>query len=254
MANFYRVSVMLVMVMAVFLPGPVLAGHTKAKVDIKILKEGDGATAIRHSTVKVHYTGWLMDGTKFDSSVDRGTPFEFTVGAGQVIPGWDSGVEGMKVGGNRELVIPPELAYGKKGAGDAIPPNATLKFVIALLSLTPPKYSNIDNAALKELLERDVKIVDLRRKGEWERTGVIKNSKLLTAFNVTGNFIRSFPAALQEYVAPDEEVILICGEGVRSSMIANMLTEQAGYTTVYNVTDGIERWLKDGNSVVPLRR
>ena len=177
-----------------------------------------------------------------------------SVGAGQVIPGWDSGVEGMKVGGKRELVIPPELAYGNKSAGDVIPPNATLKFAIALLSLTPPKYSNIDNAALKELLERDVKIVDLRRKGEWERTGVIKNSKLLTAFNVTGNFIRSFPAALQEYVAPDEEVILICGEGVRSSMIANVLTEQAGYTTVYNVTDGIERWLKDGNSVVPLRR
>lgn len=254
MASILRVSAMLVMVMAAFHPGHVLGGHSKAKVDIKILKEGDGATAIRHSMVKVHYTGWLMDGTKFDSSVDRGTPFEFTVGAGQVIPGWNSGVEGMKVGGKRELIIPPELAYGSKGAGEVIPPNATLKFTIALLSLTPPKYSNIDNAALKVLLDRDVKIVDLRRKGEWKKTGVIKNSKLLTAFDGAGKFIRSFPAALREYVATDEEVVLICGEGVRSSMIANMLTEQAGYTTVYNVTDGIERWLKDGNSVVPLRR
>ena len=77
---------------------------------------------------------------------------------------------------------------------------------------------------------------------------------MLTAFDGAGKFIGSFPAALQEYVAQDEDVVLICGEGIRSLMIANMLTEQAGYTTVYNVTDGIERWLKDGNSVVPLRR
>jgi len=250
MASIFRVSAMLMIVMAVSHPGLVLGGHSNAKVDIKILKEGDGATAIRHSTVKVHYTGWLMDGTKFDSSIDRGTPFEFTIGAGQVIPGWDSGVEGMKIGGKRELIIPPELAYGKKGAGDVIPPNAKLKFVIALLSLTPPKYSNIDNAALKALLDRDVKIVDLRRKREWEKTGVIKNSTLLTAFDGAGNFIRSFPATLKKYVAPNDAVALICGEGVRSSSIANMLTVQAGYTTVYNVTGGIEGWLKNGNPVV----
>ena len=79
MASILRVSAMLVMVMVAFHPGHVLGGHSKAKVDIKILKEGDGATVIRHSLVKVHYTGWLMDGTKFDSSVDRGTPFEFIV-------------------------------------------------------------------------------------------------------------------------------------------------------------------------------
>ncbi|MDP3004005.1 MAG: FKBP-type peptidyl-prolyl cis-trans isomerase, partial [Candidatus Azambacteria bacterium] len=86
-------------------------------------------------TVSVHYVGVLENGTKFDSSVDRGTPFEFSLGVGQVIPGWDIGVEGMKVGEARRLTIPSELAYGSSGAGNAIPPNATLIFEVQLLGI-----------------------------------------------------------------------------------------------------------------------
>jgi peptidylprolyl isomerase len=102
-------------------------------------KTGDGATATAGNKVSVHYTGWLSDngakGKKFDSSVDRGQPFQFTLGAHQVIAGWDEGVAGMKVGGKRTLTIPPELGYGARGAGGAIPPNATLIFDVELLQV-----------------------------------------------------------------------------------------------------------------------
>jgi FKBP-type peptidyl-prolyl cis-trans isomerase FkpA len=96
---------------------------------------GSGAEAQAGKTVSVHYTGWLTDGTKFDSSKDRGQPFSFPLGAGRVIKGWDEGVAGMKVGGKRTLVIPPDLGYGARGAPGAIPPNATLKFEVELLEV-----------------------------------------------------------------------------------------------------------------------
>jgi FKBP-type peptidyl-prolyl cis-trans isomerase FkpA len=99
------------------------------------LKKGTGAAAKAGDSVKVHYTGWLTDGKKFDSSLDRGEPFAFNLGAGMVIRGWDEGVAGMKVGGKRQLHIPSELGYGAHGAGDAIPPNADLIFDVELLAL-----------------------------------------------------------------------------------------------------------------------
>ena len=103
---------------------------------------GSGAQAAAGQHVRVHYTGWLHDpsaanqrGRKFDSSKDRGDPFSFNLGAGQVIRGWDEGVQGMKVGGTRVLTIPPELGYGARGAGGVIPPNATLVFEVELLAV-----------------------------------------------------------------------------------------------------------------------
>jgi FKBP-type peptidyl-prolyl cis-trans isomerase len=99
------------------------------------IKVGTGPTAVKGQTVKVHYTGWLTTGKKFDSSVDRGEPFTFSLGAGQVIKGWDEGVAGMKVGGKRQLRIPPEIGYGSQGAGGVIPGNATLIFDVELLGV-----------------------------------------------------------------------------------------------------------------------
>lgn len=96
---------------------------------------GTGAEAVAGKTVTVHYLGMLPDGTVFDGSKKRGQPFTFTLGAGQVIQGWDQGVAGMKVGGTRQLIIPPDLAYGSQGAGAAIPPNATLIFQVELLDV-----------------------------------------------------------------------------------------------------------------------
>ncbi len=97
---------------------------------------GEGEEAIVGQTVEVHYTGWLTDGTKFDSSHDRNETFSFKLGGGQVISGWDQGVAGMKIGGARKLTIPPELGYGERGAGGVIPPNAILVFKVELVGLS----------------------------------------------------------------------------------------------------------------------
>lgn len=96
---------------------------------------GDGETAASGQRVSVHYTGWLSDGRKFDSSVDRDEPFSFPLGRGVVIRGWDEGVAGMRVGGKRRLTVPAQLAYGARGAGGVIPPNATLVFEVELLGI-----------------------------------------------------------------------------------------------------------------------
>ena len=108
---------------------------TDSGLQYEDLVVGDGAEAVVGKTVYVHYTGWLEDGTKFDSSLDHGDKFDFPLGGGRVIPGWDEGVQGMKVGGKRKLVIPSDLAYGAAGAGGVIPPNATLTFEIELFEV-----------------------------------------------------------------------------------------------------------------------
>jgi FKBP-type peptidyl-prolyl cis-trans isomerase len=136
MKSLFAALMMLGMLTPPLLQGATMSQTTTASglqyEDIK-LGEGDAATAGK--TVAVHYTGWLTNGKKFDSSKDRGQPFEFPLGGGRVIKGWDEGVQGMKVGGIRKLTIPASLGYGSRGAGGVIPPDATLVFEVELLKI-----------------------------------------------------------------------------------------------------------------------
>ncbi|WP_028465548.1 FKBP-type peptidyl-prolyl cis-trans isomerase [Nisaea denitrificans] len=210
---------------------------------------GTGTTATENASVTVHYTGWLLDGTKFDSSHDRNQPFTFTLGAGRVIQGWDQGVVGMKVGGKRELVIPSKLAYGARGAGGVIPPNAPLRFEVELISVSAPKFKAIGNDELKSLMQRGVSVLDIRRPEEWEETGTIKGVKRLTAFDRNGQFVPSFPDALGALIEKDAEVVLICRSGRRSLALARAMADQAGYAKVYNHATGMNNWIEAGNPV-----
>lgn len=219
------------------------------ELQINVLQPGDGAEAVSGAEVTVHYTGWLMDGTRFDSSRDRDDPFTLKLGAGQVIPGWEQGLQGMRVGEIRELIIPPGMAYGARGAGGVIPPNATLRFEVELLDVKLPPFSELDNRGLAEMIAKGVKVVDIRRPEEWHQTGVVEGSHLLTAFDRYGRIEPGFVGAFQQLVAKDEPVVLICRTGSRTAVLAHALAEQLEYQHVYNVTDGITRWIAGGQVV-----
>ncbi|MCK5545929.1 MAG: FKBP-type peptidyl-prolyl cis-trans isomerase [Rhodospirillaceae bacterium] len=248
-------NTVIALMVAVFIAGTGGVANAAPDEDIKNLKitdlkKGTGDEAVSHSKVSVHYTGWLENGSKFDSSLDRGTPFKFTIGGGEVIKGWDLGVEGMRVGGKRELIIPPELGYGPRGHPGAIPPNATLKFEVELIGVSAPNFTNINNDELKALLQRGVTIVDIRTAKEWAETGVIEGSKLITSFDEGGKPVQTFPGSFGKVAAKNDEVVLICRTGSRTVAIATYLADRVGYKKVYNVTDGISGWIKDKNPVV----
>ncbi|MGJ4747054.1 FKBP-type peptidyl-prolyl cis-trans isomerase [Leptospira sp. SA-E8] len=131
--NLKRIYILTAILISAFVLSLGLSAQSNGLV-IKDIKKGTGKEAFNGSNVTVHYTGWLTNGKKFDSSKDRGTPFRFDLGAGQVIRGWDKGVQGMKEGGVRKLTIPPELGYGSSGAG-TIPPNSTLIFEVELIKV-----------------------------------------------------------------------------------------------------------------------
>ena len=226
------------------------ASHGPAPdVGIDEIQVGKGIDAKPFSVVDVHYTGKLEDGTVFDSSVERGESFRFTLGAGQVIPGWDIGIQGMKLGGKRKLKIPPALAYGQKGAGGVIPPNATLIFDVELVALTPPPFVSISNSQLATKLENGIKLIDIRRPDEWQQTGVVDGSIKSTAFDSEGRFLRSFMKMLEKTVQPDEEFVVICRTGNRTATLSNWLVTKGGYRNVLNVQDGITSWIKEERPV-----
>ena len=214
-------------------------------IQITNIVEGEGTEIINHSKIQVHYTGKLQDGTKFDSSYDRGQPFSFQIGLREVIKGWEIGLMGMKVGGKRTLIIPPELAYGDRGAGDLIPPNATLTFDIEIVAIKPPGYGFIKAEDIKRLKEDGYKFIDIRTKKERENTGIISGSLEITAFDIYGNFVPEFMKTFRDLVELDDNIVFISNEGEIASMLANGFVEQLNATNMYALKGGIQQLIKE---------
>ena len=219
-----------------------------AELKIETLTPGDGAIAEAGMRASVHYEGRLEDGEVFDASRPRGQAFSFTIGAGQVIRGWEQGVDGMTVGEVRRLTIPPELAYGSAGAGGVIPPNATLVFEIELLDVTMPV--TLGEATSEDLIkarEEGVVIIDIRREDEWRDTGIIPGAEMVTAFDSSGRVHPEFLDGFRSVVpGPDTPVMLYCRTGNRTTSLGNALIEQLGFSNVTHLSKGITGWLAEG--------
>ena len=237
-------------IMALFTGNLAISSENELKITIN--KEGSGDRAEIGMSVSVHYTGKLEDGTVFDSSVSRGQPFTFTPGAGQVIKGWDLGVEGMTIGEKRNLVIPPHLGYGIRGAGATIPPNATLIFDVELLEVTMPITLNeLSPQEFIDAQENGGVVIDIRREEEWRETGIIKGSQTITAFTKNGKIHPDFPKKFFDLIDDvDVPILLYCRTGNRTGILGKALIDQVGQTNVGHLSDGIVGWTKQGFPVV----
>ena len=229
-----------------------LAFSSENELKITINQNGSGDSAETGMSVSVHYTGRLEDGTVFDSSIPRGQPFTFTLGAGQVIKGWDLGVEGMKLGEKRSLVIPPHLGYGIRGAGATIPPNATLIFDIELLEVTMPiTLRDLSPNDFIDAQENGGIVIDIRREEEWKETGILQGSNTITAFTKDGNIHPDFPKKFFNLINDiDVPILLYCRTGNRTGILGQALIDQVGQTNVSHLSEGIVGWKKQGHPTV----
>ena len=223
-----------------------------AELKIETVLVGSGEEAQVGMAVSVHYTGKLEEGTVFDSSIPRGEPFSFTLGQGRVIKGWEQGILGMLVGETRVLTIPSELGYGANGAGELIPPDATLIFEVELLDVNwPPQLLEINEAKLIEEQKKGSLVVDIRRKEEWIETGFIEGSELITAFESNGALHPEFQSKFFSFIRQkDTPIILYCRSGNRSRKLGDALVSQVGLTNVSHLENGILGWMSSGYETV----
>lgn len=237
-----------------FFTSSLFAGVAMAdELKIETLTPGSGDAARPGMQVTVHYDGRLVDGTVFDSSYQRNQPFQFVLGSGQVIRGWDQGVDGMLIGEKRRLTIPPELGYGARGAGNAIPPNATLVFEVELIAIAEPTVlGEAGNDDLKKAIADGVVVVDIRREDEWRETGVIEGAHTITAFTERGGLHPEFQDKFFGLLSgPDTPVMLYCRTGNRTADLGNALILQLGFSNISHLSDGIVGWKAGGNETAP---
>lgn len=223
-----------------------------AGLEIEVTEQADGVVATSGMAVAVHYQGRLEDGTVFDDSHKRGEPISFILGQGQVIKGWEQGIEGMAVGEKRTLTIPPELGYGEAGAGDVIPPNATLIFDVELVDASlPPTLANLTNEEFVKSQQEGAIIIDIRREDEWAQTGIIEGAELVTGFQQSGaihpEFLDKFRALVTD---KNTKFVLYCRTGNRTNMLGNALVQQLGYKAAAHLEAGIVGWSEANKETV----
>ena len=223
------------------------------KLIVETLQKGNGELALTGQQISVHYEGKLEDGTVFDASRPRGQPLSFILGKGQVIKGWDLGVEGMLVGEIRRLTIPPEMGYGANGAGEFIPPNATLIFEVELLAVNEPlTLGQMNSNELLDAQSKGAVIIDIRREDEWIKTGIIDGAETITAFSKTGHLHQDFQQKFLSLVPSlKTPVVLYCRTGNRTTKLGNALVSQLGYSNLSHLSKGITGWINDGLKRAP---
>ena len=219
--------------------------------DIEILSDipGNGLKIEEHYKITVNYRGFLENGIEFDSSFKRNQPFTFQIGLRQVIPGWEIGLKDIRVGGKRKIKIPPNLAYGKNGVGELIPPNSILIFEIEVINATPPDYKKVFSYQLFNKKKNGFKIIDIRTLEEREVTGIIKGSLQMTAFDDKGNFNSEFIKFFEKKIKQKDHVIFVSKTGDISSILANGFVEQLGKKNIYTLVGGIDKWILEGRKL-----
>ncbi|MDB4141085.1 FKBP-type peptidyl-prolyl cis-trans isomerase [Candidatus Pelagibacter sp.] len=225
-------------------------------VEIEIItdKPGTGKKIIQHSWVQLEYTGSFENGKVFDTNIGKDRPLVVQMGMKEVIPGFEQGIIGTTKGTKRKIKIPAELAYGKKGGGDVIPPNTDLIFEFEVIDVLDPSYKSVSSDELIDMIENNAVALDIRTEEEWDKTGVIKGSFPETAFDKNGKFqvyvmdkIRALAAAQSQ----DINLIFISHDGETASMLANSFSEDLGFTNISVLKGGIEAWQSENKKLGP---
>tara|TARA_B100000900_G_scaffold46719_1_gene34728 strand:- start:204 stop:944 length:741 start_codon:yes stop_codon:yes gene_type:complete len=229
---------------------------TAAEIEIISDKPGDGKKIIHHSWVQIEYTGSFESGEVFDTNIGKDRPLVVQMGMKEVIPGFEQGIIGTTKGTKRKIKIPAELAYGKKGGGDVIPPNTDLIFEFEIIDVLDPHYKMINSEELIKKINSNAVALDIRLEDQWEN-GVIEGSFQETAFNKDGKFnvyLMDKVRALAGEESQNIEIIFISHDGETASILGNAFAEDLGFKNVSVLKGGVVQWLSEKRQLVPHKK
>ena len=227
-----------------------------AEIEIISDKPGDGKKIIHHSWVQIEYTGSFESGDVFDTNVGKNRPLVVQMGMKEVIPGFEQGIIGTTKGTKRKIKIPSELAYGKKGGGDVIPPNTDLIFEFEIIDVLDPHYKMINSVELIDKINNNAVALDIRLENQWDK-GVIEGTFQETAFNKDGKFnvyIMDKVRALAAEESQNIEIVFISHDGETAAILGNAFAEDLGFKNVSVLKGGILQWLKEDRKLVPHKK